>query len=682
MRRHTLTSAVSIQGLIGACAASVLTASPAAAQQGPAAPESETVVVWGTAVSADSLYLGEQEIAVKQADHLSDLLRNIPGVDVGGTHSVNSRINIRGLDDRALNVYIDGALQTNYLYHHLGNLLINPDILKSADLQLGAHTVTAGGLGGVVRFETKDAADLLAATGNRFGGRVMGSYNDNAQTGLSLTGYGQLTDQLDGLLYFNRIDRDNFEDGSGRATIGSDGTTDNALAKLGFDITPNQRIELSYDRLFDSGDYTQRPDMGVLTNEAITGDILIPTKYTRETINASYQLDLGDALLLDATYYTNDMSLWRDESSPAIPRSPGVRREVTADNQGVNILAESFIQTGQFGHTFRYGGEWFDQNLDFFPDLDANAAPIQQAAQSTAFFIEDEIAIGDNVIIRPGIRHNDYEIDYLNTGESGSWDEMTYGLAGEAEIADGFWLLASYTELFRGPEPAEPFGGGGASKIVNPNLNPETGDNVEFGVRISQQVEGARINLGANIFKTTIDDFIGETAVPGTTTSQTWDVNVGTAEIEGFEASANFQITNWDLLVTYASSEFDASGLTTTTLTETVREIGDSVSFDLAYIFPDRDLRLSWNGVLVDDADTQLAGTKPGYTVHNLNARWQDAFGVRGFAATVGVDNLFDETYTSHASRTGETFHPVFGPLVLNDVEPGRNFKITLAQTF
>lgn len=682
MRTRKLMSAVSVPGLLGAYALTAIATGGAYAQEAEAAAEAETIVVWGTAVSADSLYLGEQEIAVKQADHLSDLLRTIPGVDVGGTHSVNSRINVRGLDDRALNVYIDGALQTNYLYHHIGNLLINPDILKSADLQLGAHTVTAGGLGGVVRFETKDAADLLAVTGNRFGGRVMGSYNDNAQYGLSLTGYGQLTDQIDGLVYFNRIDRDNFEDGSGRATIGSDGTTDNALAKVGFDLTANQRIEVSYDRLFDSGDYTQRPDMGVLTNEAITGDILIPTEYTRETINASYQLDLGDALMLDATYYTNDMSLWRDETNPLIPRSPRVRREVTADNQGVNILAETYLGTGMFGHTFRYGAEWFDQNLDFLADLDAGTAPIRQAAESTAFFIEDEIAIGDNLIVRPGVRQNEYTIDYLNTGESGSWDEFTYGVAGEAMIAEGFWLLASYTELFRGPEPAEPFGGGGANKIVNPGLAPETGDNVEFGVRFSREIDGARINLGANVFTTSIDDFIGETAVPGSTTGETWDVNVGTAEVEGWEASANFQVNNWDFLLTYATSEFDASGLTTTALTETVREVGDSVSFDFSYAFPSTGIRLSWNGVLVDDADTQLAGAKPGYTVHNLSARWDEAFGVPGFAATLGVDNVFDETYTSHASRTGETFHPVFGPLVLNDVEPGRNFKLTLAKAF
>ena len=87
--------------------------------------ELDAIQVWGTQVESDLMTLNEDQITLRQADHLSDLLRIVPGVDIGGTHSVNSRINIRGLDDRQLDVYIDGALQTNYLYHHMGNLLVN-----------------------------------------------------------------------------------------------------------------------------------------------------------------------------------------------------------------------------------------------------------------------------------------------------------------------------------------------------------------------------------------------------------------------------------------------------------------------------------------------------------------------------------------------------------------------------
>ncbi|MGH1422381.1 MAG: TonB-dependent receptor domain-containing protein [Hyphomonas sp.] len=639
----------------------------------------KTVAVWGTAVSSDSLYLGEGEIALKQADHLSDLLRTIPGVDIGGTHSVNSRINIRGLDDRNLSVYIDGALQTNYLYHHLGNLLINPDILESADIQTGNNSVTFGGIGGAVRFNTKDASDQLV-DGQQFGGRLMASYNDNAQTGFSATGYGQLTESVDGLLYFNRIDRDNFTDGSGRDTIGSDGTTDNLLAKIGFDLTPTQRIELGYDRLEDSGDYTQRPDMGVLTNQAITGDVLIPTEYTRETFNATYLLDLGAPFSLEATYYANDMDLWRDERSPNIPRSPLVIREAVADNQGINLLAQSDIQFGGIGHTFKYGVEYFDQSLAYVSDVEAGVAAIEQEARDLGIFLEDELNFSDRVYIRPGVRYNEYEVNYLETGESSSWDNFTFGLGGEIIIVEGLSLVASYHELFKGPELTEPFGSSAATvKVVNPDLQPQTGDNQEFGIRFAKTIDGADLTAGANVFKTTINDFMAET----TSNGAVFDTNIGDAEIEGIEISLGWAYGQVDLLGTYASSDLDVSGLDLSAVsTESLREIGEQLGFEVTYDLPHFNTVANWNVQAVLDKDTATGETKPGYTVHNISVRSDNIAGISGLSVTAGVDNLLDETYTSHASRTGSTFHPVFGPLELYDVEPGRNFKLTLAKVF
>ena len=90
--------------------------------------ENEALQVWGTEISSASSMLSD-DIALKQADHLSDLLRDQPGVDIGGAHSTNQRISIRGLQDLDLEITIDGARQNNFMYHHMGNLLINADIL-------------------------------------------------------------------------------------------------------------------------------------------------------------------------------------------------------------------------------------------------------------------------------------------------------------------------------------------------------------------------------------------------------------------------------------------------------------------------------------------------------------------------------------------------------------------------
>lgn len=642
--------------------------------------DDDEIVVWATAITSDSLYLGEDDIELKQADHLSDLMRALPGVDIGGTHSVNTRINFRGLDDRNLSIFIDGAQQKNYLYHHIGNLLINPDILKSADIQLGTNTVTHGGLGGSVRFETKDAADLLTSTDRNFGARIAGSYSSNASHSFSGTGYGQINDNIDGLIYYSTVNRDNFEDGSGRETIGSDGTTENILGKLGLNLGDKHRFEISYDVLQDKGDYTARPDMGVLTNASITGDLLLPTDYQRETINASYQLDLGDALQLDVTYFTNDMELNRDERNTGYrTRTGNTVKQATSDNQGANVLAKSRVNTGPISHGLTYGLEYFDQNLDFIRDVEIGTAPIQQSADYIAVFIEDAIELGDRFTLRPGVRYTDYGVDYVATNASDNFTDLSLGLAGEVRLTDGLTLLASYTELFQGPELAEPFIGAGGNKIINPDLNAETGNTIEAGLRYSFDAGDLTVNLGGNLFRTDLEGYIAEQSVPRSTTGETWDVNIGDAEIKGFEASANFQYGPLDILTTYAASDLDIEGALPG---ESIREIGDQLGYAISYDLAGQNININFNGQIIMEKETVTGKIKPSYDVHNVAMRWDAPLDVSGLSVTAGVDNLFDETYTSHASRTGASVHPVFGALVLNDVEPGRNFKVTLAKIF
>ncbi|WP_462160834.1 TonB-dependent receptor plug domain-containing protein [Pseudoalteromonas maricaloris] len=193
--------------------AGVLSA-PALADSGDAG-KIERIEVWSTAVKTSALYLKEQEIADKQADHISDLLRSIPGIDVGGAHSLNQRITIRSMDDKDLKISIDGAAQNTYMYHHMGNLQIHADILKSVDIETGTNSVINGGLGGSVRFETKEARELLSGD-DRFAARVSAGAADNAGHNYSVTGFGLLTDDVDFLAYYNHVERDNYEVGGGK----------------------------------------------------------------------------------------------------------------------------------------------------------------------------------------------------------------------------------------------------------------------------------------------------------------------------------------------------------------------------------------------------------------------------------------------------------------------------------
>ncbi len=638
----------------------------------------DEVVSWGTAISSSSVFVGERDIAIKQADHMSDLLRSIPGVDIGGTHSVNTRINIRGLDDRDLSVYIDGVLQTNYLYHHVGNLLINPDILKSADIELGANTVVNGGLGGALRFETKDAQDLLEA-GDRIEGRAYLSSHSNEQQAASFTLYGLLGQNADYLVYYNNTDRDNFEDGSGQETIGSDGETDNLLVKGGLNLDENQRLEFSAEFYEDRGDYGQRPDMGFRAAQGLAGGLAIPlfdTEYDRDTINLSYE-GIFDWVQLDANIYTNETRFYRDESagivSPFGALIPSTEKEVVADNFGFTVLATTEFDS----HRLNYGVEYFDQDFDYDSDLNSSDDPREtQNAQTLGVFIEDRISLTDKFALTPGVRLNQYdmEIDLTNIDED--FRETTWALAADYRVTQNLELLASFTQLFKGPELAEPFQGTGGVLLPNGDLEPETGENIEVGLRFSQDIgDSATFKFGFNVFETRIDDYI---TIEGRATQRY--VNSGTAKIEGFEASANYSVGIFDTLLSYARSDLNGDNLEADDTTESLREIGDSITFDVNAKISER-LTANYNMLNIRKKTREFAGAdKPGYTVHNISVLYEPEW-FDGATFVAGVDNLFDKEYTSHASREG--LAPFTNPpTLLDDVEPGRNVKVSVSYEF
>ncbi|WP_351001441.1 TonB-dependent receptor plug domain-containing protein, partial [Shewanella sp. TB7-MNA-CIBAN-0143] len=76
----------------------------------------------------------EDYTPAQQAGHLSDFLNVVPGVTIGGTSAVNQRIRVRGLDDTNLKVTIDGARQEGALFYHMGDVTIDPDLLKQAEV--------------------------------------------------------------------------------------------------------------------------------------------------------------------------------------------------------------------------------------------------------------------------------------------------------------------------------------------------------------------------------------------------------------------------------------------------------------------------------------------------------------------------------------------------------------------
>ncbi len=643
--------------------------------------------VWGTKVQSTSLAINEEDITIKQADHLSDLLRSLPGVDVGGAHSLNQRINIRGLDDKDLAITIDGAVQNTYMYHHAGNLQIHADILKSVEVQVGTNSVINGGLGGAVKFETKEAKDLLSY-GQQFGGRIQGSFADNDSTGGSVSVFGQLSDDVDFLGYYNYVDRDNYTVGGGKI-LGKDGLvvndtgevkglagrTKDALIKLGWDISPLQRLELGIESYEDAGNYSFRPDMGLATDIAIADSLGLPltypTQFTRDTYTLNHEMDLGDSTVLKTAVYYNNSELMRDESGIAavFPDSSSLIQG-EAKNTGFNVLGQTGLSFG-LQHDLTYGVEMIDYETSYSQD---GSMVSGEDATNYALYIEDRISWDNGISLTPGVRFDSYDVN--STIVNKTFDDVTFGLAFEYN-ANRLSFKLSSTQLFKGPELAEVFIGAGLNDTTNPDIKAETGANHQMS--FTYQADHG-FDFGATLFKTEVDDYIYEYA----------DDNIGNLTIDGYELYVHHKAGNLSTMLSHAAQDSELSAFSDYSDFEGARldrSIGDSTNLSFDYQMPDYNMHWHWNtqyiGALSAQADLdELNNPKKSYTVHNISMKWYPQNQLKGLELTLGVDNLFDKHYASHASRTGDSFHPRFGDLHLTDYEPGRNAKVTIAYKF
>jgi len=585
----------------------------------------------------------------------------------------------------------------------MGNLQIHADILKSVDIEVGSNSVINGGLGGSVRFETKVARELLNDD-QKFGGRFQVSLANNSGSNYSLTGYGLLSDNIDFLAYFNQVNNDNYEvgggaikDASGQVLPGTDGTVrglesdvTDALLKFGWDLADNQRLQLSYEKYTDEGNYSYRPDMGLATDLAITKSLevplLWPTKLTRDTLTLNYDVSF-DTTQVKAAVFKNTSELWRDEMGYA--QSPNFAHWAAintgeAKNTGINIVAQTSLNT-ELAQELTYGIDYVKYDTLYKATQLTSSKTSSEEAKNLALFLQDRIKLNDVLTLIPGVRHDSYDIESSVIDKS--FSDTSLALALEVQPSEDLLFKLSATQIFKGPEISEVFTGAGLKEIENTALEAETGINYELSFAYQTTVSGDdNLAFGATLFETNIDDYIFDYAYLKPRVK--WKDNVGDMNIHGYEAYINYRLDNFNAVLTYSSAESKLSAFDQYTAIDGARldrQQGDTLSANVAYDSTELGLTLNWEILMVDDVSrgldldgASLDNSKDSFTVQNISARWT----FDNLTIIAGVDNLFDEYYASQSSRTGVSFHPRFGELYLKDYEPGRNIKATVSYKF
>ena len=652
-----------------------------------------------TSVGGGYNQVDEAKISTRNATLLKDVFRDIPGVYVGGTNGMNQKIYMRGVSDRGLNITIDGAKQNGNTFHHNADLLIDPDLIKAVDVEVGARSVVngSGALGGSVAFKTVDASDLLEE-GQDIGAKLkMGYTSNNEGFSQSAMLYGRAFDSLDLLAAFKHYGYGFSEAGNGKKT-GGDGNDINYLFKVGYSFLDSHKITLSTEHMQYKGLYPMRAEFGSWIDGQLDN-----RKYERDTHTIKYTYNPSDLLELDVTGY-----LTKHQRIGSV--SDGTKWGV--ETKGLKAGAKTKFETGDFAHTLRYGAEYYHSENFVKP---GNNRP--EKVDNYSLYLEDAIKYA-NLTLTPGIRYERHELKTYNGGLGGTsigsykykFDEFSPALALDYDIGRGFGAFASYARVFRGPDVMESMLASGASRGTpvawqgNDDLKATTGNAYEIGGRYKGDLaEDTYLSFVAKYFRTEYKNLISDNnAANGRINNVMYRLNAGGAVIDGVELFARFNWQDLSIGAGYTHQKvkykdrvvietqnrqtrrWEKSYLTSNIIG--YRDQGDKYTLNAEYAWQRFDLLFGYNLLFFKSRNTNSASSingdnvkMPSYAVNDFYVTYVPNSGrFKGLEVNAGLYNAFNRTYASHSQRTAE----YTGDSNSIDWEPGRNFKVSVSYKF
>lgn len=632
-----------------------------------------------------------EDLVRYQVSDLEDIFRHIPSVSVGGSLGLAQKIYVRGMEDTLVNVKIDGAPQTGTLFHHIGRVKIEPELLKQVSVQTGAGEATSGfgAIGGSIRFLTKDAADLLGDDRN-FGGLLkVGAYSNDGQK-ISATGYGRLSENWGLLGSYVFVDRDDMKDGDGTTLLGTAAEQKLAFVKLSGDIGDSQHLSLSYEFRDEEGMFGQRPNW-----PAFEGDTLYPGTGERETAVLNYRFDANDALNLEATAYLTQSNFIQD-------------RFDTWGRYGADIDTYGFDlrnTTNLGNHSLTYGIERRDDEVvsAYMDDesvwqdwaWDPNIGEFKERGSATGIYIQDHYQATDALLLSFGLRYDDYDFEQLTYNESTSADTVSANAGLEYSITDTVTFLVSYAEASRGKEIGDAFTlekQPGRLRL-QPDLVPEDVGNFEIGMTYANGPYFASVVYFQTEIENLMFDQIGGAGAPQ---DSTYYENVGTYNADGYELEFGYQGERLLFELAYSDASTDLDGIPVEGYEHNgvANGRGDTLNVSIDYDLTDR-LELGWSMMAVAgmrDIDVLYRSVeigwidevqtidKPGYSIHDIYMTWQPTRS-EAIKLYLAVQNVFDTTYRDHSSVGDYTAIPDW-EIVAGLFEPGRDIRLTLTAEF
>jgi len=633
-----------------------------------------------------------QAISITDAAMISNIgsknvpaaLRILPNVDVlGGPTPSNENISIRGLPQSHAYVSIDGIYQSNFATKR-GSWSLNPNFLKNIQVTAGP---TSGAAAGKITIETLSASDLLL-DGETFGAKLdVGYRSNNSQTDTGVSIFG-LNDNLDYLVAGQTSKRDPYEIGGvGGSYLKTRGDQQSALVKVGNSFNQDQRLAfaLNYD---DSRTYQVKQDVGYRD-----------TKYTGSSLVWTDKASGNDLLDISASIYLNnvDSFSWEEKRDDV----EGIQ-DIQDNSWGYNISNNSLtdaglVHFGTSGHFTDHSGLTADSNgvTGELIEDDSSTSEASTTSVKLGAWVNFQIPVGDSFEIIPGLRYDSFNIKSSNAiglegepllREGRTESRVSKSLNAVYHLNDNLKFFASYAEALNNPRNGELFTSGRGFK-PNPNLKSERADNKELGVVFDYQ--GVFSNADTlvtriNVFQNDIKDFISDIY------SVEWPdgekVNIGQAQLKGFEITSSYQLDDLDLSASYGRTR----GIDKNTGWYLSEMPSDKINMIANYKFSDQ-LSAGTSATLAfshDAVPTKQLVEGGGYEeipaagfgswfAMDIFATYQPT-SIKGLTTKLSVTNLFDRGYAQRLDfeRNGEAKNPV------EFYEEGRSINLAISYVF
>ncbi|OKY27806.1 TonB-dependent receptor [Thalassotalea sp. PP2-459] len=625
----------------------------------------ESIVVVGQTTNT---LVTTQDLEKYQANDLADVFRLVPSVSVGGSLGIAQKVYIRGMEDTLLNVTVDGAPQTSTLFHHIGRLSIDPELLKEVEVQAGAGEATAGSgaIGGAIRFKTKNINDVLEDS-ERFGGKVKANYFSNEGYKGSAALYGRFNDDWGVIASYVYTDRENMEDGDGNEVSGTDPEQSLGFIKLSGDIDENQSLSFSYESREEEGDFVQRPNW-----PESSWNPLYPITVERDTLVFNHAYTANNLVNLETSIYTTKASVEQD-----IYDKWGIYEGE------VSSIGFDFRNSSQLGkHALTYGIEYRDDEVTAGAPSDAGA---KETGTVTGIYIQDHWQLTRDLLFSMGLRYDEYELDQVTYDNKVDSDGVSPNLGIQYTLNDNWTLNLGYAQAMRGKEIGDSFTIEAGYVTVDPELEAEEVNNTELGLTYRDE----HWNIVASVYQSEIDNVILDQLGQGT-----YYENVGTLETDGFELKVGYWIGDFQFVANYANSDAELNG----NKVEGYEYIGlanvrgDTWGFNVNYALSNT-IEMGWNLEYVEDLNdievfhravdigwtpTTTAIDKKGYQVHDVYLQWEPN---ESFLVNLTVTNLLNEQYIDHSS-VGD-YNDVPGWEGVSGLyEAGRDIRVSLTYNF